>query len=272
MAKKLLNRARMTVIGAAGTGDVTLGVATSGYQTLGNAGLANGDTFPYVINDGANWEIGLGTYNSSGPSFARTTVRASSGGGTSKITATSNAIVFSAIMAEDMSLASLTDASVASPTNGDVLTYNSGTGKWEAAAAGAASLVSYTNGSTTLQTLGSTPTALTAVDACDVTIPGSGSVRNMLVSGTVTWGGSGESSHPMRVCISLDGTQVWPRSGTEGIANTVEGDGQRSATIAGIVIQIPGDSTSHTLALSWTSAVSTGGINVYGRGIAALKL
>lgn len=126
----------MSITGTPGTGDVSLNVATSGYQTLANGGVANGDTFSYVIEDGANWEVGLGTYHSSGPSFSRTTVYASSGGGTSKISASSSAIVFSAILGEDVvpgvsTLAALTDATITSPANNDVLTYITADGKWE---------------------------------------------------------------------------------------------------------------------------------------------
>ena len=43
----------------------------------------NGDTFYYLIADaiGANWEVGLGTYNSSANSITRTTVLSSSNAG-----------------------------------------------------------------------------------------------------------------------------------------------------------------------------------------------
>ena len=103
MAFKLPDRVRMTVSGTPGTGDVALGLATAGSQSLSVAGLSDGDTFSYVIEDTGNaWEVGVGTYHSSGPSFTRTTVRASSGGGTSKISATSGAIVYSAICGEDV--------------------------------------------------------------------------------------------------------------------------------------------------------------------------
>lgn len=66
-----------------GTGAVTLLGATSGYQSF-SAAIGNGNTCYYTIADqsGSNWEVGVGTYSSSGNTLARTTVLASSSGGT----------------------------------------------------------------------------------------------------------------------------------------------------------------------------------------------
>jgi len=65
-----------------GTGTVTLLGAVSGFQTF-LAGIGNGNTTFYAIADqvGANWEVGLGTYSSTGNTLARTTVLASSNAG-----------------------------------------------------------------------------------------------------------------------------------------------------------------------------------------------
>jgi hypothetical protein len=65
-----------------GTGDFTLsGTAPSGYQAFG-AVLSDSDTCPYCIADqsGTNWEVGVGTYKTSGPKLQRTTVLAGSNG------------------------------------------------------------------------------------------------------------------------------------------------------------------------------------------------
>lgn len=68
-----------------GTGTVTLsGVAPTGYQTFG-AGVGNGNTTFYTISAGAEYEIGLGTYSSTGPTLSRDTVFVSSAGGTTKV-------------------------------------------------------------------------------------------------------------------------------------------------------------------------------------------
>lgn len=64
-----------------GTGSVTLAGAVTGYQTF--AAVGNGNTTYYCIADqgGANWEVGIGTYSTSGPTLARTTVLSSSNAG-----------------------------------------------------------------------------------------------------------------------------------------------------------------------------------------------
>ena len=64
-----------------GTGSVTLLGAVTGFQSF--AVIGNGNTTFYTIADqgGANWEVGIGTYSTTGPALARTTVLASSNGG-----------------------------------------------------------------------------------------------------------------------------------------------------------------------------------------------
>jgi hypothetical protein len=46
---------------------LTLGSAVSGFQTLSEGGLSNGDSVRYVIEDGSNFEIGLATYATGSP-------------------------------------------------------------------------------------------------------------------------------------------------------------------------------------------------------------
>lgn len=76
----LADRVRETTT-TTGTGTVTLGgAAPTGYQTF-SAAIGNGNTTYYTISAGAQWEIGLGTYTSSGNTLARTTVLASSNAG-----------------------------------------------------------------------------------------------------------------------------------------------------------------------------------------------
>ena len=63
-----------------GTGTFTLGSAVAGFQDFSVIG--NGNTTYYAIVGGSEWEVGLGTYTSSGTTLARTTILESSNGGT----------------------------------------------------------------------------------------------------------------------------------------------------------------------------------------------
>lgn len=83
MAFKLFDRVRMTIT-AGGTGNVTLGAAVSDpskgyYQSLAAAGAADGDEFLYVIEQGAAFEWGKGTYIASAPGFSRSLIKSSTG-------------------------------------------------------------------------------------------------------------------------------------------------------------------------------------------------
>jgi len=75
-----------------GTGTLTLSGAVSGYQTF--AVIGNGNTTYYTITNGTNWEVGIGTYTSSGTTLSRDTVLSSSLGGTTKINVTPGSFVF----------------------------------------------------------------------------------------------------------------------------------------------------------------------------------
>lgn len=63
-----------------GTGSIALGGATAGYQAFSTIG--NGNTCYYTISsNGSEWEVGIGTYTSSGNTLSRDTILASSNAG-----------------------------------------------------------------------------------------------------------------------------------------------------------------------------------------------
>ena len=80
MALVLKDRVKETTT-TTGTGTVTLAGAATGFQTFGAVG--NGNTTYYAIVDNAtgDWEVGSGTYTSSGTTLSRTTVLSSSNSG-----------------------------------------------------------------------------------------------------------------------------------------------------------------------------------------------
>ena len=78
MALTIADRVRETTT-TTGTGTITLGGAVGNFETF-TANLSDGDTTYYAIVDANNsdFEVGLGTFTSSGTTLARTTVIASS--------------------------------------------------------------------------------------------------------------------------------------------------------------------------------------------------
>ena len=121
---KLVNRAKMTTA-TTGTGTITLGSAVNGYQTFANAGVTNGNIVRYAIEDGNAWEIGLGTYSSTGTTLTRGTIESSTG---SAINLSGNATVFVTAAAGDLqelvTFAETFALPTADGTNGQVLTTN----------------------------------------------------------------------------------------------------------------------------------------------------
>lgn len=83
-----------------GTGTITLGAAALGFQSFSVIG--NGNTTYYTITDTATgaWEVGIGTYTSSGTTLSRTTVLESSNAGALVNFAAGNKDVFVTYPAE----------------------------------------------------------------------------------------------------------------------------------------------------------------------------
>ncbi len=158
----LKNRAYVST-STTGTGTITLGGAVSGYQTFANAGVSDGDVVGYTIEDGANFEIGTGTYTASGTTLSRTPSESSSGG--SAINLSGSARVFITAVAADImqpsnNLSDLNNASTARTNLGvaigtDVLAYDSNLQSFVTTftlptSDGTANQVLQTNGSSTL--------------------------------------------------------------------------------------------------------------------------
>lgn len=96
----LVNRAKMSTA-TTGMGAITLNSAVSGYQSFADAGVTDGASVRYVIEDGTAWEIGTGVYTASGTTLSRTPSESSNAD--SAISLSGSAEVFISATAEDFS-------------------------------------------------------------------------------------------------------------------------------------------------------------------------
>ncbi len=94
------NLARMGVSGTPGTGTITLGAAITGFLSFAGAGVSDGETVSYAIEDGNNREVGRGVYTASGTTLTRSVLKSTNSN--SAISCTSSAQVSIVPLAEDM--------------------------------------------------------------------------------------------------------------------------------------------------------------------------
>ena len=80
MALVVADRVKETTT-TTGTGTVTLAGASAGFQAFSVIGNANTTYYAIVAQSGTEWEVGLGTYTSSGALLSRDTVLSSSNAG-----------------------------------------------------------------------------------------------------------------------------------------------------------------------------------------------
>ena len=99
----LANRVKHTItaVASSGTGTLTLGPASAGFQTLADANVASGSTVRYTIEGPSNaWELGSGVYTASGTTLTRNPTESSNSG--NAITATTDSTVFVTAAASDI--------------------------------------------------------------------------------------------------------------------------------------------------------------------------
>jgi hypothetical protein len=79
MAFVIADRVKETTT-TTGTGTITLAGASTGFQSFAVIGNANTTYYTIAAQTGNQWEVGIGTYASSGTTLARTTVLSNSSG------------------------------------------------------------------------------------------------------------------------------------------------------------------------------------------------
>jgi hypothetical protein len=132
-----------------GTGTFTIAGAVSGFQSFSVIGNAN--TTYYAIVGGTEWEVGLGTYTSSGTTLSRDTILESSNGGTAVNFSAGTKNVFVTYPAEEA-------------------VYQDATGTAYAPQFAASNGLNLNNG--TIGTSYTFPTGYNSVDAGDITLSG----------------------------------------------------------------------------------------------------
>jgi hypothetical protein len=97
---------------SSGTGPVNLSGAVNSFQTF-SAGIGNGNSTYYAIVDptAASWEVGIGTYATSGNTLTRNTLIASSTGSTISFSTSNTLTVFCTYPAEYSAYSNVPDQS-----------------------------------------------------------------------------------------------------------------------------------------------------------------
>lgn len=266
------------VASAGGTGDFGVASAVQGYRTPAGASVPNGAVGGYRAESSnlLEWEIGVFTYSTTGPTVARTTVIANSLGTTAKINFTTAPNVGFVELSQDLTNASLLLTGtipinrVGSSGTRNSTTFHRGDDSWTAVVDhGVVDIVFY-SGSQTI----TIPTGATRAFV-EMVAPGGGSSGNKLSgctwSGQYMHGSSGAVLEKMLTGLTGGLTLAYTEgaAGTAGaITPTSGGDAGNSTLASGTqsisTLTCPGGKGGTTTAVGVGASVATGGDNNWG--------
>ena len=281
MALVLKDRVKETTT-TTGTGTITLAGASSGFQSFSAIGNAN--TTYYTIAGGTEWEVGLGTYTSSGNTLSRDTVLESSNGGSlvnfsagikdifitypadkSIYDNNSGSIIASGILPTsnggtglstyatgDLIYASATNtlSKLTAGTNGYVLTLSSGVPTWSASGGG--SMV-YPGAGIAVSTGSAWTTSLTAPSGTIVGTTDTQTLTNKTISGA--------SNTISNIGLSTQVTGTLPvangGTGATTLTGVIKGNGTSAITAATAGTDYAAPGTAATFTASQRGTVTT---------------
>ena len=236
MALVIADRVRETTT-SIGITAITLAGAATGCQTFSSA-IGNSNTTFYTIADqgGPNWEVGIGTYTTSGNTLSRDTVLASSNAGALVVFLTGTKDVFVTYPAERTVYSS---GPLGTPTSGD---FSTGTFTWPTF-----------NQSTT----GNATTATTAANLSGTpTLPSGITLSASNLGGNLTGG-----DYSLTRTMYKDTGWVYYNSGTTAALDFTNGSQQRWAPTA---------SSSPTLSITnWPPSGNLGELLIEGVNLGA---
>ena len=249
-----------------GTGTVTLAGASAGFQSFSVIGNAN--TTYYAITDSITgaWEVGIGTYSTTGPTLSRDTILESSTGGTAVSFGAGSKDVFCTYPAErsmyvdGTTIVPAVSATLpvvsggtglsATPSNGQVDIGN-GTGFTRA---------TLTAGTGVTITNGSGSKSIAAVNNGTVTSVASGNGMNFTTitgSGTVTMGTpSTLNTTTTNATTATSHTHVITTASANTASTIVARDASGNFSAGTITASLSGNATSATTATTATTATN----------------